>query len=168
LLVQRPPNVTAVSIFVDKRLPFAPADLHALVSDVRAYPQFIPWVKALTLRMERQDGPAWTGVASALVGWNAFLERFETRVMSKPGTGVIEVSLVSGPFRVLENAWRFRDDGAGGSRVEFRIRYQFKNPILQALAAANRAKAGDRIVAAFEAEARRRYPPAGGSGPSGA
>ncbi len=157
--------MSVASVSVRKRLAFSPADLHALVSDVRSYPRFIPWVKALTLRIEREDATGWTGVASALVGWKAFLERFETRVASASDGRAIDVTHVSGPFRVLENGWRFVDDGAGGSIVDFTIRYQFKNPILQALAAANRTYAVDRIIAAFVAEAHRRFAATGASSP---
>jgi coenzyme Q-binding protein COQ10 len=158
--------VTIATISVRKRLPFRAADLHGLVCDVRAYPRFIPWVKSLTLRIEREDGAGFTGVASALVGWKAFMERFETRVVSDPANGKITVTLVSGPFRHLQNSWRFEDEPVGGAMVAFLIHYQFKNPILQALAGANRDYAGARIMAAFEAEAHRRFPLVGTSGPA--
>lgn len=149
--------MAVVVIEVRRRLPFRPEDLHALVSDVRAYPEFIPWVKHLTLKVDSQDGESWTGRASALVGWRAFTERFETLVRSDPGQGRIDVSLISGPFRVLENKWRFVPAEAGGSDVSFWIRYQFKNPILQAAAAVNRELAADKIMGAFTKEAAKRF-----------
>jgi coenzyme Q-binding protein COQ10 len=43
-----------------------------------------------------------------------------------------------------------------GARVRFWISYQFKNPLLQAAAAANRERLAARIMGAFEKEARRR------------
>ena len=153
------PRVSAVFLEVRKHLPFRPADLHSLVTDVRRYPEFIPWVKSLTLRME-EDGPeGWVGVASALVGWRAFTERFETRVTSRPGDGVVKVRLVHGPFKVLENDWLLEPGPKGeGTALRFQIRYQFKNAILQAVAGANRELAANRIMGAFIAEAHRRYP----------
>jgi len=139
------------------RLPYGPRALAELVADVESYPRFIPWVKALTLKRERQDGAAWEGVAEALVGWKAFLERFATRVRADPEAGEVDVALVRGPFKSLTNTWRFRDDGRGGSVVSFDIAYEFKNPILQAVAGMNRERAASKIAAAFEAEARRRF-----------
>jgi ribosome-associated toxin RatA of RatAB toxin-antitoxin module len=41
--------------------------------------------------------------------------------------------------------------------MRFFIRYQFKNPILQAAAAANRELAAHKIMKAFLEEAERRY-----------
>jgi coenzyme Q-binding protein COQ10 len=151
--------VTAVFLEVRKHLPFRPADLHSLVTDVRRYPDFIPWVKSLSLRLEEEGADGWVGVASALVGWRAFTERFETRVTSRPGDGTVSVRLVHGPFKVLENDWLFEPGPNGeGTALRFRIRYQFKNPILQAVAGANRELAANRIMGAFIQEAHKRYP----------
>lgn len=149
--------MSVVALEVRKRLPFRPADLQTLVTDVRTYPDFIPWVKSITLKVSENFPSGWLGVASAVVGWKAFNEHFVTRVITKPDEGTVTVSLVSGPFRVLENAWRFEDDGAGGTHLLFKIRYQFKNPILQVVAAANRDLAATRIMDAFIAEATRRF-----------
>jgi len=44
-----------------------------------------------------------------------------------------------------------------GAIVRCRIVYEFKNPFLQALVAANRAIVAERIMKAFEDEARRRF-----------
>ena len=140
-----------------RRFTYPPDALTRLVADVRTYPDFIPWVKSLTLKLEDADGEAWTGRAVALVGWKSFLERFETRVRSDPAQGLVDVSLISGPFRVLENKWRFQADGQGGALVRFWIKYQFKNPVLQAAATANRTLAANKIIAAFEQEAARRF-----------
>ena len=40
--------------------------------------------------------------------------------------------------------------------MRFRISYQFKNPVLQALVAANKDKVAARVMGAFEREAKRR------------
>lgn len=154
--------MAAVALDVRKHLPFRPRDLHGLVTDVRRYPEFIPWVQSISLRMEQEDAHGWTGVASALVGWRAFTERFETRVVSRPEAGTVSVRLVQGPFKVLENDWLLQPaPHGGGTALLFRIRYQFKNPVLQAVAGANRELAANRIMAAFIEEARRRFPAAG-------
>ena len=149
--------MSAAKITTERRLPFAPRALATLVADVESYPRFIPWVKRLSVKREKQEGDAWEGVAEALVGWKAFLETFATRVRSNPDAGEVDVSLVRGPFKSLSNRWRFADDGKGGAIVRFDIAYEFKNPILQAVAALNREHAANRIMAAFEAEAQRRF-----------
>ncbi|MBI1250110.1 MAG: type II toxin-antitoxin system RatA family toxin [Alphaproteobacteria bacterium] len=144
-------------IRTERRLPYPPDALAGLVADVESYPRFIPWVKTLTLKRERGDARAWEGVAEALVGWKAFLERFATRVRADVDAGSVDVALVRGPFKTLKNEWRFAPDGAGGAIVRFTIAYEFKNPILQMAAGLNREHVADRIMRAFETEAARRF-----------
>lgn len=144
------------TISAERILPYPPADLCRLVGDVREYPQFIPWLQSLRVVKEepRPEG-GWEGVATAVVGWKAITERFSTSVRCEPAKGEVDVALVSGPFHALDNSWRFEAHGEG-SRVRFRISYQFKNPVLQALVAANKDKVAARVMGAFEREAKRR------------
>lgn len=144
------------TIEAERILPYAPADLCRLVGDVRAYPQFIPWLQSLRVTKEEpRDAGGWEGVAEAIVGWKHVTERFATSVRCEPAKGEVDVALVSGPFHALDNSWRF-EPHAKGARVRFSISYQFKNPVLQALVGANRNKLAARIMAEFEGEALRR------------
>lgn len=151
--------MSATTIEAERRLPYAPEKLCALVGDVRAYPSFIPWVLDMKVSGEREHGGVREAVAHVLVGWKSLRERFSTRVRSAPEAGEVDVTLVSGPFRRLENRWRFASDGEGGSVVRFWIAYEFKNPLLNSLVKVNRDRAADRIMAAFEQEATRRFAP---------
>lgn len=148
--------MSRTTIKAERMLPYAPADLCRLVGDVREYPQFIPWLISLRVTKEepRPEG-GWEGVAEAVVGWKAITERFSTTVRCEPAKGEVDVALVSGPFHALDNSWRF-DANERGARVRFSISYQFKNPVLNALVAANKDKLAQRIMSAFEKEAHRR------------
>jgi coenzyme Q-binding protein COQ10 len=149
--------MTLATVDLERRLPYAPEDLCALVADVRSYPSFIPWVQKLEIVSERQEGETWIGLARADVGWHALREHFTTEVRVKENA--IDVKLVSGPFKSLANRWRFAE-APRGAAVKFYVAYEFKNPILQAVATINRELAAGRIIAAFESEAKRRFGPA--------
>lgn len=153
------PNAALVSrttITADRILPYQPADLCRMVGDVRAYPEFIPYLMNLrVIREEPRDQGGWEGVAEATVGWKAIRERFATTVRCEPAKGEVDVSLVSGPFHALDNRWRF-EPHEKGAKVRFWISYQFKNPVLNAVVAANKDNVANRIMAAFEKEAKRR------------
>ncbi len=150
------------TIEAQQRLPYAPADLCRMVGDVRAYPKFIPWLKSLrVLRETPLPEQGWQGTAEAVVGWKAITERFATDVRCDPSKGEVDVALAKGPFRSLENKWRFTSDDKGGSLVKFWIAYEFKNPVLQAVVSANSDVVAARIMGAFVAEADRRLSPAG-------
>lgn len=149
--------MAAAIVQTQRVLPYGPRDLCKLVGDVRSYPHFIPWIKSLRVLKETPDGDGWKGLAQAFVGWRAISESFTTHVHSDPEGGVVTVSLADGPFRTLDNRWRFKPAPNGGTTVDFWIAYEFKNPVLQALVRANGKLAAERIMRAFEAEAARRF-----------
>lgn len=143
-------------IRVEKRLPYPAADLCRMVGDIKSYPRFVPWIKSLRVTGENTQDGVCQSVAHAVVGWKHITERFSTKVRCAPEEGAVDVSFVDGPFRTLENAWRFEDDGAGGAIVRFSLHYDFKSFMLNSIVNANKAKVSDKIMEAFEAEAKRR------------
>jgi coenzyme Q-binding protein COQ10 len=148
--------VSRTVIEAERILPYAPADLCRLVGDVRAYPEFIPWLQSLrVVKEEPRDEGGWEGVATAIVGWKAITERFSTSVRCEPAKGEVDVALVSGPFHALDNRWRF-EPHEKGAKVRFWISYQFKNPLLNAVVSANKDKVAARVMGAFEREAKKR------------
>lgn len=147
--------MSATVLEAERTLPHPAKELCLLVGDVRSYPDFIPWLKSLRVTCEERLGEGWEGVAEAVVGWRAITERFSTRVRCSPEEGSVDVTLVKGPFRTLENRWRF-EEAPGGASVRFWIEFEFKNPVLQRITVLNRKEAARRIMQAFEAEAKRR------------
>lgn len=146
---------------VSKVLPFTPEQLFTLVGDVNAYPDFVPWITAMRTWNPRKLGDGVEAVdAEAGVGFSFLKERFSTRVRRDHHNRQIDVSLLSGPFRKLDNRWRFIDAGAGTTRVEFEIDFQFKSRLLEGLLAANFGHAVEKLMACFEDRARVLYPPA--------
>jgi coenzyme Q-binding protein COQ10 len=143
---------------VSKMLPFSPDQLFQLVGDVDRYPEFVPWITAMRTWNARQlsDGVAAVD-AEAKVGFAFLKERFATRVRRDARERQIDVSLLSGPFRKLENRWRFLDAGHGCTRIEFDIDFQFKSRLLEAMLAANFNHAVDKLMACFEARAKSLY-----------
>jgi coenzyme Q-binding protein COQ10 len=142
---------------VTRILPYKPAQLLELVGDVRAYPQFVPWITSMRVWNERTDALGETLLdAEAGVGFSFLRERFSTRVRRDPAAGEITVSLLHGPFRKLFNRWQFRDHPEGSS-VEFEIDFEFKSRLLRTLLAANFHHAVDRLIGCFEERAKILY-----------
>lgn len=128
-----------------------------MVSDVRAYPNFIRWITSLSVTEERTEQEVTSLIAHATVGWKALTEKFATKVTSNAAAQTVRVDLVRGPFRVLRNHWRFDADPRGGTLVRFDIAYEFANPVLNTVARMNRDRMADKIMQAFEDEAKRRF-----------
>lgn len=140
-----------------RALPYTASQLFALVGDVEAYPRFVPWVNRLTTSNRRDDGSGVTCFdAQAEVGFSIVHEQFATRVRLDEPALTVDVDLITGPFRRLENRWRFFADPAG-ARLIFDIDFEFRSRILDRLLAANFHRAVNRLVACFEARAKVLY-----------
>ena len=142
---------------VSRILPYAPDQLAALVADVRAYPDFVPWVTAMRTWNSREEAPGAELIdAEAQVGFSFLKERFATWVRHDRNRHVVEVGLLSGPFRHLRNRWEFVPVQQG-TRIDFMIDFAFRSRILDAMLHANFDRAVGRLIGCFEAEASRRY-----------
>lgn len=131
-------------------------DMFDLVAGVRAYPDFIPWIKAMRVSRERATDGERCFRGEALVGFRGFTERFATDVIAREAAQTIDVNLVRGPFRKLKNRWWFREVD-GGTEIDFEIDYEFSNIVLRLLASSNMDYAIKRLMSAFLDEADRRY-----------
>jgi len=138
-------------------LPYTAEQLFDLVGDVEQYPRFVRWVTQLRTwnRRDQPDGSVLVD-AEAKVRFSVIRERFATRVRLDRPAMVIDVALLSGPFKRLENHWRFesRDDGV---ELRFEIDFEFGSRFLEALLAANLERAVAKLVACFEDRARELY-----------
>ena len=142
---------------VTRILPYAPHQLAVLVADVRAYPDFVPWVTSMRVWNAREEAPGVDLLdAEAAVGFSFLKERFSTWVRHDRTAPAVEVGLIRGPFRTLRNRWEFHPD-AGGTRVEFMIDFAFKSRLLDGMLHANFDRAVNALIRCFEAEAARRY-----------
>ena len=143
-----------------KHLPYSPQQLFDLVADVSRYDEFLPWVVAVRVR---SSSPTET-VADLVVGFNAFKERFTSRVV-KEAPGRICVDYVEGPLKYLHNHWKFRAV-PGGTEVDFCVDFAFRNRIFEALAGQMFDRALRRMIGAFEARAAVLYGEGGSSSSS--
>lgn len=140
-------------------LPFAPDQLFELVSDVRSYPRFLPWVSALRVLEDGTEAGAGTMTAEMAVGYKAFRETMRCRVRLDRADRAIHVDYLRGPLRRLVNDWRFEPvpGRADATLVDFRVDFEFRSRIMAVAARALLDKGVLRLVEAFEAEASRRY-----------
>jgi coenzyme Q-binding protein COQ10 len=142
-----------VSVFETRELlPFAPDDLLALVSDVAAYPAFLPWVKAARVTRRKDD----YFVGEAVIGYKAFRTSFSTHVDIDRSARTITTRLISGPFKKLVCSWTF-SDSLSGCLVDLSLDFEFSELFLANLLKSNMDKAVGKLILAFTEEAKRRY-----------
>ena len=131
-------------------VPYAAELMYAVVSDVEKYPQFLPWVVALRVVSRRENGL----IAEMAVGYGALRERYTSDVRLDPAARTIDVIEIKGPFKTLENHWRFTPNNEG-CEVEFSILFEFKNRLLHSVAAQAFGKVMIKMADAFEARAQQ-------------
>lgn len=130
-------------------LPYRPEQLFDLVADIERYPEFLPWCVAC--RVTKRDGPIIWG--DLMVGFRVFRETFTSKVtLDRPDR--IHVEYVDGPFRYLNNHWRFLpEQGGQATTIDFHIDFEFRSKLLQKVATTVFNEAVRRMVGAFETRA---------------
>ena len=86
--------------------------LYALVEDIEAYPSFLPWCRAATVRSRTPERT----VATLAVGVRGVGQSFTTENRNRSGEA-IEMRLVEGPFRSFAAGWRFTPLGENACRI---------------------------------------------------
>jgi coenzyme Q-binding protein COQ10 len=150
-----------------KVLPYTPEQLFDMVADVRRYPEFLPWCVGARI-ISRSETEL---VADLTIGFKMFRETFRSHVaLERPNH--VHVRYLTGPFRYLNNHWRFRPVQNGvapeargpATEVDFFVDFEFKSRLLQAVIGTVFNEAVRLMVRAFERRAfalyRRSAPPA--------
>jgi coenzyme Q-binding protein COQ10 len=133
-------------------LPYTADLIYAIVADVGRYPEFVPWCEGLRI-LGREPAPfgevMW---AETLIGYKTLRERYTSRVEMNPSARRIDVTQTEGPFRQLENHWRFTPLGRS-CRVDFSISFEFRSRMLGRIAGAALGLVMSRMTHAFETRA---------------
>jgi coenzyme Q-binding protein COQ10 len=135
-----------------KHLPYTPEQLFELVADVAHYDDFLPWVVAVRVRSSSEIET----IADLVVGFNAFKERFTSRV-HKERPDRICVDYVEGPLKYLHNEWTFERSADGGTNLHFAVDFAFKSRLFETLAGSMFDRALRRMTNAFEQRAAVLY-----------
>ncbi len=138
-------------------MPYGASDMYRLISDIEAYPEFLPWCAAVRKRKSTIEGPCETVDADMIISFKVFREKFGSRVVLNPEAGKIDVSYLDGPFKYLINKWHFKPIDEGSCEVDFFVDFEFKSRTLQALIGVVFHQAMQQVVRAFERRAEELY-----------
>lgn len=139
-------------------MPYSAAEMYALVANVAAYPEFLPWCTGARIRSRapQADGTEIME-CDMVISFKVFRERFGSRVILHPAEHRIDVSYLDGPFRYLVNHWRFTPAGESACDVDFFVDFEFRSKALQAVIGVVFGEAMRRIVRAFEQRAEQLF-----------
>lgn len=102
--------------------------MYRLVDDVEHYADFLPWCGGTQVELRTETLTR----ASIKIDYHGIKQTFKTENRTTPSK-LIEIKLVSGPFRQLDGAWRFTALSPEACKIEFRLHYEFSNRLLEKL-----------------------------------
>ncbi|MCC7219900.1 MAG: type II toxin-antitoxin system RatA family toxin [Candidatus Contendobacter sp.] len=105
---------------------YSAAEMYALVSDIEAYPEFLPWCRSAQILSRSEDEV------------RAVIEMVKGRVHKSFSTinrmqhhKMIDIRLLEGPFRRLEGYWRFDPLRVDASKVSLDMEFEFASSLLR-------------------------------------
>lgn len=115
---------------------YSAQEMYDLVTDVPAYPSFLPWCSGAEVLETLPDGV----IARVGIGYAGLKQSFTTHNIQDPGRS-LTMKLVDGPFSQLGGRWVFVPlpaPAAGGEppracRIQFELRYAFSSRTLELL-----------------------------------
>ena len=125
------------------------AEMYALVENIEAYPEFLPWCTAAQVHERLPERTR----ATLTVGVGGLSHAFTTLNDTRPGEA-IDMHFVSGPFRRFEGRWRFVALAPDACRIEFSLQYEFSSRVLGKVLSPLFDGMADSMVEAFVRRAR--------------
>ncbi len=115
-----------VSIARSAIVPYSSQEMYALVSDIEAYPSFLPWCRAA--RILHRDGDEVK--ATIHVSKRGINLAFTTRNLMQQNK-MIELRLMEGPFHRLQGFWHFDSFRELACKVSLDMEFEISNRILR-------------------------------------
>ena len=128
------------------------ARMYALVADVGAYPQFLPWCSGTEVRQL----DAHRAAATLHVNYRGLRLHFTTENQMEEGT-LIDMKLVNGPFKHLDGYWRFLPLSEQACKIEFRLGYELSGKLVEKVAGPVFNHIADTMVEVFVKRAASLY-----------
>jgi ribosome-associated toxin RatA of RatAB toxin-antitoxin module len=106
-------------------VPYSAAQMFALVNDIEAYPQFLPWCRSARVHSRDEDE-----VRATLELARGAIQKSFTTCNRLQKDKMIEVRLVEGPFQRLEGFWRFDALREDASKVSLDLEFEFSSRLV--------------------------------------
>lgn len=133
-------------------LPYTAAQMYALVDDIAAYPQFLPWCKDARVFSRNADEVH----AQIHIAHGALNKAFSTTNRLQPGK-IIEMRLADGPFKHLEGFWRFDELSNAGCKISLDLDFKFSNKLIELAIGSAFNYIANSLVDAFCQRAKQVY-----------
>jgi ribosome-associated toxin RatA of RatAB toxin-antitoxin module len=137
---------------------YSAQEMYDLVTAVDSYPVFLPWCERAEVLARDADGQGMT--ARLHLQFAGLHHAFTTRNAHQTGQSVV-MTLVDGPFSVLDGTWLFKPLGAEpeppACRIEFDLRYAFSSAAFETVLSPVFDRVANTFVDSFVKRAEQVY-----------
>lgn len=134
-------------------VPFTPAQMFDLVTDIQAYPKRFSWCTGAQI-LERPEDDVL--VARLDLKFAGLRQSFTTRNTTEPPHR-LHMALVDGPFRSLDGVWEFASLGEDGCKVSFALDFEYAGRFGSSAIKLGFQSLASKMVDDFAREARNVY-----------
>jgi len=140
------------SIHRSALVPYSAAQMFALVSDIAAYPQFLPWCSGARIMSADED----VVVAEIDIAYGGVHKSFTTRNLLQKDK-MMELRLEHGPFSHLHGYWRFDALDAQASKVTLNLEFTVANRMMGLVLTPVFSNIANQLVDSFHHRAKTVY-----------
>ncbi len=144
------------SASIKKIIPCKKKQLIKMVLDIEKYPEFVPWCISGNIHEKEESEDLITIKGDLKVGKKFLNETYTSLVILHKKKNKIIVTNIDGPLEYLKNEWVFKEIN-NSTQLEFKIDFELKNNLLNAIMKRSFNFGLDKIATAFEKRAIELY-----------
>ena len=148
---RRPPH--ARRHYERRAVPFSAAELYAVVADVDAYADFVPWCTQSVVTRRVDEAHL---IADLSVGFRLLSDTYTSVVTLDPRRSVSVDVPDSALFEYLITDWSFKER-RDGTDLDFYVEFAFRNPLYQRVTDLFFEEVVKKMVGAFEQRCHLKY-----------
>ena len=128
-----------------------------LVADINSYSDFLPWCNNSRIISKEINNDKETVIADLEIGYDQFVYTYRSEVILHNNKSEINVRNLDGPFKYLENNWKFIKVDNQSSEIIFNIDFELNISLFDILMKRFFDLAFQKMVDAFVSRAKEIY-----------
>ncbi len=140
-----------------KIVPYTKEQMFDLVSDIDKYSEFLPWCNSSKVIKREKLKDTCIIIADLEIGYDQFVYTYRSKVNLSKDKSRITVSNLDGPFKYLDNKWKFIEIDDYSSEIQFDIDFELNIKLFDILMRKFFDLAFQKMVEAFISRAEEIY-----------
>ncbi len=128
-----------------------------LVADIDRYSEFLPWCNNSKIIDRKNYEDQEIIIADLEIGYDQFVYTYRSEVKLYTDKSEINVRNLDGPFKYLENNWKFKNVNDNECEIQFNIDFELNISLLDILMKKFFDLAFQKMVEAFVSRANEIY-----------